>query len=108
MNGVGKAELDKPLAHVNCMSRESGADDDRLGLLDVRGGVTVEVLRCEVCLPVVAAVRQGGGKVCRLRTVLLVVPRVETLNTILSRVGHAWTWGYEVRIRVRTRDKHGA
>ena len=108
MNGVRKTELDKPLAHVNRMSREPGADDDCLGLLDVRGGVIIEVLRCEVRLPVVATIRQGGRKVCRLRAALLVVPRVETLNTILGRVGHAWAWGYEIGIGVGAGDKHGA
>ena len=56
MNGVRKTELDKPLAHINCMRRESGADDDRLGLLDEIAGVVVEVLHREVRLPVVTTV----------------------------------------------------
>ena len=56
MNVVRKAKLDKPLAHVNCMCREPRADDYRFGLLDIRGGVVVEVLHCKVSLPVVAAI----------------------------------------------------
>jgi hypothetical protein len=108
MNVIRKAELNKPLAHVNCMGRESGADDDRLGFLDVRGGVVVEVLFCEVRLPVVATVRQGGREALGLRAALVVVGRVEALDTVLGRVGHAWAWGYEIGVGVGAGDEYGA
>lgn len=106
MHIIRKPELDKPLAHINCMSREPGADDDRLGLLNIRGGVIVEVLRCEVRLPVVAAVRESGGETRGFRAALLVVRRVEALDTVLGRVGHTWAWGYIVGVGVGARDKH--
>ena len=108
MNVVRKAKLDKPLAHVNCMRREPSADDDCFGLLDIRGGIVVEVLHCKGRLPVVAAVRQGGGDALGLRTALLIVPWVEAFDTILGRVGHAWTRGYVIGVGIGTGDEYGA
>jgi len=107
-NGVRKTEFDKPLAHVNCVGRESGADDDRLGPLDVRGGVVVKVLRCKGRLPVVATVRQGGRDALGFRTALIIVPWVEAFDTVLSRVGHAWTWGYVIGVGIGARNEYGA
>jgi len=108
MNVVRKAKLDKPLAHVDCMCREPSADDNCFSLLDIRGGVVVEVLRCKVRLPVVAAVRQGGGDALGLRTALVIVRWVETFDTVLGREGHAWTWGYVIGVGIGAGNEYGA
>jgi hypothetical protein len=80
------------------MRREPGSHNDNFRRLDVVN-VTKKVCQCQRNIEIGTAVRELVQKTLRFRPTLVVIRRIEALDSIFGRIGGS---GIHVTVRIRT------